>query len=352
MTVSAATGTPNLSNSSSTSTEPEPATERDPQFFYNLIKNYVAPETGDSGSEAAEFIKSGKRVAGFNRKMVYWAVVDHAHDVFGSHPSALQLRRLTLGLLEECKESFKDDINGRKLKETSGTIYRQIIVRNENKIRFAKLKATAPEDVRQRPSQHRATVKNLKRPDDVSEEDCEKLKNEMIDMYNKGPQHWVWPDIVQNMENTFYWRQVLLENLEKDSKERESQIENQEEDNNVDDDLITKSVDVLKRDYPFIFTLTGMTTHCRLLLTDQKDCNAALEAFLAQGDATITMKYLTSNSKQKFGCINLETEQELAILNSRHPMPAKSNKLLLLLHMLAVHFDEELDELIVLKRVR
>lgn len=108
-----------------------------------------------------------------------------------------------------------------------------------------------------------------------------------------------------------------MENLGKDSKARANQMGNnndvitdQIKENIVDDDFITKSVDVMRMEYPFIFTLQGMNTHCRLLLTGQKDCHGALHAFFVNGDATITMKYLTSNSKQKFGCINLESRSK------------------------------------------
>lgn len=72
--------------------------------------------------------------------MVVWALVDFAWQKHNNRPKAEHLRTYTTILVNQFEGSLGDELNGRNLKNHSGSLFRQICIRNENQIREEKIK--------------------------------------------------------------------------------------------------------------------------------------------------------------------------------------------------------------------
>lgn len=304
--------------------------------FIEVVKNFTDESTGDTGEQAARVLESKKRLIGHDRTITVRALVDFAHQDKGKIPSNDELRSVCKSFLGRHEEACKDELNGKKLKETSGSLARQMIVRKENMHRnknkagpSKRMSAHRGEEIRPEPSS-------------LTEKQLQTLQKEMKQMYSRGSQFWVWPDIKQNMKETYYLQRKIIEQPRPAPEEQNIQDAHQsEEEEEEDGNLAGKSpVEMLIHEFPFLFTLSGMVVH--LEVQWGLDFYNEIDKFKGAQDCGIVCKYLTSTSKQKFECLKLETRQANA-LQGITQQARSTSQLILLLRMLAAHFEEDIS---------
>lgn len=94
-------------------------------------------------------------------------------------------------------------------------------------------------------------------------------------MYSQGPQGFIWPDIIEKMKQTFFYRHKKCKKQMKKPKHLQtvnnSKCETEREEAMQAEIETETLVEYLTQNYPFFFTISCMAAHCRMMLTDRKD---------------------------------------------------------------------------------